>query len=94
MTTCDHDAVAVQICLSAGLSAAQANLLISRLLMQRFTADAAQGVLTGFQTVPIQPTTKMLEAAQRAWFCDPLKRTTTLWTAMLDAARKETRQGG
>jgi len=32
-----------------------------------------------------EPNTRMLAAAQTAWRDDPEKRTSTLWTAMLDA---------
>lgn len=36
--------------------------------------------------VPRIPTDAMLRAAQRAWLNDPLRRTTSMWQAMLEAA--------
>lgn len=35
-----------------------------------------------------EPTTAMLAAAEKAWFDDPLRRTTTLWQAMIDEAMR------
>lgn len=40
----------------------------------------------GWQIVPKRETAAMLAAAQSAWLADPLRRTSTLWVAMLSAA--------
>lgn len=40
----------------------------------------------GLLTVPVEPTTAMLAAGQTAWRNDPLKRSTTLYRAMVEAA--------
>lgn len=40
----------------------------------------------GWKLVPVQPTDAMLRAAQSAWLDDTLRRTTTMWSAMLYAA--------
>ena len=34
----------------------------------------------------MEPTEKMLRAAQEAWLADPLRKSSTIWHAMLDAA--------
>lgn len=39
--------------------------------------------------VPRVPTDAMLRAAQGAWLNDPLRRTTTMWAAMLAAAPQQ-----
>lgn len=44
---------------------------------------------SGWRLVPKEPTNTMLYAAQRAWCQDPLRRTTTLWDAMLAAAPED-----
>lgn len=36
-------------------------------------------------SVPREPTEAMLRAAQNAWLDDPMKRTTTMYKAMIDA---------
>lgn len=35
--------------------------------------------------VPVEPTNEMLGAAQSAWYSDPLRRTTTMYHAMIAA---------
>jgi hypothetical protein len=42
-----------------------------------------------WKVVPLHPTDSMLRAAQDAWLADPLRRTTTIWSAMLAAAPNE-----
>jgi len=44
--------------------------------------------------VPREPTREMLAAAQSAWLDDPMRRTTTLYRAMLTAAPKATEAPG
>lgn len=43
--------------------------------------------LDGHAIVPIEPTPAMLKAGQTAWLTDSLKRTTTLWKALVEAGR-------
>lgn len=45
--------------------------------------------LEGWAIVPIEPTTAMLSAAVTAWNADILKRTSTIWKAMIEAGRKQ-----
>lgn len=40
----------------------------------------------GYAIVPIEPTMAMLSAAATAWNADSLKRTSTIWKAMIAAA--------
>lgn len=40
----------------------------------------------GWRLVPEKPTRAQLLAAQKAWLDDPLRRTSTLYQAALDAA--------
>lgn len=47
----------------------------------------ASSVPEGFKLVPIEPTDAMLKAAQKEWLNDPLRRTTTMWKAMLAATK-------
>lgn len=55
-------------------------------MIQRLEAQmAAEGVAV----VPIEPTMEMLSAAAKAWNDDSLKRTSTIWKAMIAAARKQ-----
>jgi len=42
--------------------------------------------LAGWVIVPREPTTEMIADGQAAWRNDPLKRSTTLYKAMIDAA--------
>ena len=37
----------------------------------------------------MEPTPGMLRAAQEAWLADPLRKSSTIWHAMLDAAVEE-----
>jgi len=48
--------------------------------------DPVQTTPPGYRTVPVEPTPEMLRAAQTEWMRDRLKRTTTMWAAMLAAA--------
>lgn len=43
-------------------------------------------VMDGYALVPIEPTMAMLSAAATAWNADNLKRTSTIWKAMIAAA--------
>lgn len=54
--------------------------------------NAIQGQVRGlgdWVLVPRVPTDAMLRAAQGAWLNDPLRRTTTMWAAMLAAAPQQ-----
>lgn len=42
--------------------------------------------LDGYAIVPVEPTMAMLSAAASAWNADSLKRTSTIWKAMIAAA--------
>lgn len=46
----------------------------------------APSVPDGWQLVPCRMTDAMLRAARDAWLDDPMRRTTTMWGAALDAA--------
>lgn len=50
-------------------------------------APLAPSVPEGFKLVPIEPTDAMLKAAQKEWLNDPLRRTTTMWKAVLAATK-------
>ncbi len=51
-------------------------------------AQPAPGVPDGRQLVPILMTNTMLRASRDAWLDDPMRRTTTMWTAALAAAQE------
>ena len=55
-------------------------------LAQRLADEAQAGVPEGWKLVPVEPTPEMLRAAESAWLHDRLRRTTTMWAAMLAAA--------
>lgn len=57
--------------------------------IERLKAELRQykEALAGHAVVPIEPTQSMLIAAQAAWNADTLKRSSTLWKAMLEAGR-------
>ncbi len=44
------------------------------------------GSAEGWVLVPRDPTMKMLAAGQTAWLADPLRKSSTLYRAMIDAA--------
>lgn len=50
------------------------------------TAYEAHLKAEGFVVVRAEPTVAMLEAGQKAWLEDPLRRSSTLYRAMLSAA--------
>ena len=58
--------------------------------IERLTAELRQyqQAMDGMALVPIEPTTAMLSAAATAWNADTLKRTSTIWKAMIEAAGK------
>lgn len=58
--------------------------------IERLKAELRQyrEALEGCAIVPVEPTPDMLSAAQTAWNADNLKRTLTLWAAMVEAGRK------
>lgn len=58
----------------------------------RAQAAGVSGVPEGKAIVPINPTMRMLAASQAAWVRDNLKRTTTLWAAMIEEAEREQRE--
>lgn len=47
---------------------------------------ALAAALEGLLIVPAEPTMAMLAAGQKAWIADPLKRSTTLYKAMVEAS--------
>ena len=51
--------------------------------------DRQTHALGDWVSVPRVPTDMMLRAAQDAWLNDPLRRTTTMWAAMLAAAPQQ-----
>lgn len=59
--------------------------------IERLKAELRQyrEALEGCAIVPVEPTQAMLSAAQTAWNADSLKRTSTLWAAMVEAGRKQ-----
>ena len=59
--------------------------------IERLKAELRQyrEALEGCAIVPVEPTAAMLSAAQTAWNADNLKRTSTLWAAMVEAGRKQ-----
>lgn len=59
--------------------------------IERLKAELRQyrEALEGCAIVPVEPTPAMLSAAQTAWNADNLKRTSTLWAAMVEAGRKQ-----
>lgn len=56
--------------------------------IERLKAELRQykQVLQGYAIVPIEPTMAMLSAAATAWNADSLKRTSTIWKAMIAAS--------
>lgn len=46
------------------------------------------GFTTDTVIVPRIPTNDMLRAAQEAWLNDPMKRSSTLWAAMIEKGEK------
>lgn len=57
-----------------------------RAALEAAQREPAQTTPPGYRTVPVEPTPEMLRAAQTEWMRDRLKRTTTMWAAMLAAA--------
>lgn len=59
--------------------------------IERLKAELRQykKAMEGWAFVPVEPTAAMLSAAQTAWNADALKRTSTLWAAMVEAGRKQ-----
>ncbi len=55
--------------------------------IERLTTElrAYQQAMDGMAIVPIEPTMAMLSAAATAWNADTLKRTSTIWKAMIEA---------
>lgn len=65
----------------------------ARALLARYGPPAQPAIPDGWNLVPTRPTDDMLKAAQRAWLADPLRQTSTLWTAMLAAAPQPEENG-
>ncbi|MBG4613401.1 hypothetical protein I5E47_02665 [Pseudomonas aeruginosa] len=56
-------------------------------------AQAQHSVPEGWKLVPIEPTQAQLSAGQTAWLADPMRRSTTLYRAMLAAAPQPVAEG-
>ncbi|HCD6680740.1 TPA: hypothetical protein NDY80_001931 [Pseudomonas aeruginosa] len=61
--------------------------------MQQPPAQAQHSVPEGWKLVPIEPTQAQLSAGQTAWLADPMRRSTTLYRAMLAAAPQPVAEG-
>ncbi len=57
------------------------------------TAQAQHSVPEGWMLVPVEPTQAQLSAGQTAWLADPMRRSTTLYRAMLAAAPQPVTEG-
>lgn len=62
------------------------------LLRAAALTQSGRGVPEGCAVVPINPTMRMLAAGQSAWVKDDLKRSTTLWVAMVEEGQRELRE--
>ncbi|WP_222937947.1 hypothetical protein [Pseudomonas aeruginosa] len=56
-------------------------------------AQAQHSVPEGWMLVPVEPTQAQLSAGQTAWLADPMRRSTTLYRAMLAAAPQPVTEG-
>ncbi|WP_457859899.1 hypothetical protein [Pseudomonas aeruginosa] len=56
-------------------------------------AQAQHSVPEGWMLVPLEPTQAQLSAGQTAWLADPMRRSTTLYRAMLAAAPQPVAEG-
>ncbi|HBP6463924.1 TPA: hypothetical protein L6A01_27295 [Pseudomonas aeruginosa] len=61
--------------------------------MQQPPAQAQHSVPEGWMLVPVEPTQAQLSAGQTAWLADPMRRSTTLYRAMLAAAPQPVTEG-
>ncbi|HDY5303198.1 TPA: hypothetical protein RQ696_002139 [Pseudomonas aeruginosa] len=55
--------------------------------------QAQHSVPEGWKLVPVEPTQAQLSAGQTAWLADPMRRSTTLYRAMLAAAPQPVAEG-
>lgn len=55
--------------------------------------QAQHSVPEGWMLVPVEPTQAQLSAGQTAWLADPMRRSTTLYRAMLAAAPQPVTEG-
>lgn len=82
MTDAEDDEAADHLA-SEAIMLAQIDRLKAELRQYKTAMDS----LEGYAIVPIEPTPAMLKAGQTAWLTDSLKRTTTLWKALVEAGR-------
>ncbi len=61
--------------------------------MQQPPAQAQHSVPEGWMLVPVEPTQAQLSAGQTAWLADPMRRSTTLYRAMLAATPQPVAEG-
>ncbi|QUI48287.1 hypothetical protein [Pseudomonas aeruginosa] len=76
-------------------SAEEFDLFVQRLLdsCAAHVAQAQHSVPEGWMLVPVEPTQAQLSAGQTAWLADPMRRSTTLYRAMLAAAPQPVTEG-
>lgn len=61
----------------------------NRIAAETLAETASRAVVPeGWKLVPVEPTYRMLEEAQKAWLSDPCRRTSTLYKAMIAASEK------
>ncbi|OHW59638.1 hypothetical protein ABI36_0211135 [Pseudomonas aeruginosa] len=72
---------------------ARSLIILAKVADEKVVAQAQHSVPEGWKLVPIEPTQAQLSAGQTAWLADPMRRSTTLYRAMLAAAPQPVAEG-
>lgn len=72
---------------------ARSLIILAKVADEKVVAQAQHSVPEGWMLVPVEPTQAQLSAGQTAWLADPMRRSTTLYRAMLAAAPQPVTEG-